>query len=57
MAERSSGAVCREHRVLQRVRRILGIPAGQMREPVQLTVVPVEQLLERVRVAVNVRGQ
>ncbi len=57
MAKRPCGAVRREHRVLQRVVRVVGIPAGELRESVQLAVVAVEELLERVPVAVDVRDQ
>ena len=50
-------AVRLEHRVLQRVGGVFGVAAGDLRQPVQLAVVTVEQLLERVPVTGDVRGQ
>ncbi len=50
-------AVCRQHRVLQRVGGVLGIAAGHQGEPVELTLVAVEQLLEGVPVAGDVGSQ
>ena len=46
-----------EHRVLQRVCGVFGVAAGDLRQPVQLAVVTVEQLLERVPVTGDVRRQ
>jgi hypothetical protein len=46
-----------EHRVLQGVRGIFGVAAGDSRQPVQLAVVTVEQLLERVPVTGDVGRQ
>jgi hypothetical protein len=43
-----------EHRILQRVRGIFGVSTADHGEPVQLPVVTVEQLLERVLVAGDV---
>jgi hypothetical protein len=57
MAKRSGVSVRREHRVLERIRRVLRAAASEPRNPVQLSVMPVEQLLEGIAVARDVRGQ
>jgi hypothetical protein len=53
----AGAAVCRGHRVLQRVLCVFGATAGQPGNPVQLPVVTVEQLLEGVPVASDVGSQ
>ena len=50
-------AVRGQHRVLKGVGGVVGIAAGEMGQPVQLAVVPVEELLEGVAVAADVRDQ
>ena len=50
-------AVCGQHGVLQRVGGVVGAAAGAAGQPVQLAVVAVEQLLERVPVTGDVRRQ
>src|SRR6202040_359514 len=48
--ERTRAAMRREHRVLQRVLGVLAGAGGQAGQPVQLTLVTVKQLIERVAV-------
>ena len=57
VAEGRGAAVCRQHRILQGISGVLGIAAGDPRQPVQLAVVTVEQLLERVPVTGHVGRQ
>ncbi len=40
-----------------RVGGVVGVAAGELGEPVQLAVMPVEQFLERVLLACDVRGE
>ena len=47
----------RQHRVLQGVRGVFRVVAGDPGQPVQLTVVAVEQFLERVPIPGDVCGQ
>jgi hypothetical protein len=55
--KRSSAAVRRDHRLLQRVLGVLGAAAAQPGDPVQLPVVAEEQLLERIAIARDVSRQ
>ncbi len=57
IAERARAAVRSEHRVLERVGRVLGVAAGEARQPVQLAVVAIEQLLECIAVPGRMCGQ
>ena len=50
-------AVRGQHRILQRVGGVVGVAAGDLRQPVQLPVVAVEQFLEGVPVTRDVRGE
>jgi hypothetical protein len=57
VAKGTGAAVRRDHRLLQRVLGVLGATTGQPGQPVQLPVVAVEQFLERIAVARDVRRQ
>lgn len=57
MSKRAGAPVRREHRILERIGRILGTVGGQLGKPVQPSMMTVEQLLERVAVACDMRGQ
>ena len=57
VAEGGGAAVRRQHRILQGISGVLGIAAGDPRQPVQLAVVTVEQLFERVPVTGDVCRQ
>ena len=46
-----------QQRILQRVGGVVRVAAGHHRQPVQLAVMAIEQFLEGVPVACDVRGQ
>lgn len=57
MAEGQSASVCGQHRVLEGIGGVVGVATGDLRQPVQLAVMSVEELLEGIAVTGDVRYQ